>query len=128
MIDSGKITNSVGQRASIAGHRVMIGLLLLVLALGTGSCGEPMQQAILGAWEQADNGQRMEFQADGTLVVYEPSGEVRTGTYTFADPTHVVLNLPGYSRTFEVDIRFNQMMLTSSTGTGAQSGIFLRVR
>jgi hypothetical protein len=102
-------------------------VLLVGLLFVAGGCGTSAQEAIVGTWKLNEQEQTLEFQADGTLVMHEASGRTRTGSYEFSDESHVVLHLSGSNRTFEVDIRFNQMMLTSTTQAGSQSGIFTRV-
>jgi hypothetical protein len=102
-------------------------VLLVGMLFVAGGCGTSTQEAIVGTWKLNEQEQTLEFHADGTLVLHEASGRTLTGSYEFADGTNVVLHLSGSSRTFEVDIRFNQMMLTSTTQAGSQSGIFTRV-
>ncbi len=106
-----------------------IGLSLLILSvmLLFSGCGRSPQEAIVGKWNMSGEETTLEFQADGTLISTDPSGEVTSGTYTFVDEHRVRLRLESSEVVVQVDIRGNQMSLVGSSEAGSRASFLTRV-
>ena len=96
---------------------ILIALLLATLLILV-SCGGP-EKAIIGSW-QCDDGSKLQFLKDGTMVVDDGSGLTFAGTYSFPDKEHITVQLDGLlalagSRVLPVDVSGNTLIIEGST-------------
>jgi hypothetical protein len=56
---------------------LLVAVLMLVIAVAASGCTKG-QQSLVGAWAGVDDGERLDFRADGTLYLTRASGSVET--------------------------------------------------
>ncbi len=116
--------------ASVPLHMLMMLLATLITLSG---CAKNTPKAIIGTWRLSQTHETMEFREDGTLLQTDTSGNVSTWNYTFIDDARIKIHDEtdtGRETIIEVDIRFNQMMVTElSPDAGvSRSGLYERIR
>lgn len=112
--------------------RLALLCLLVMIILPVTACASqprvPPQNAIVGKWVNA-KGYSISFYANGTGFVPGVDGQIPSTnfTYSFTDPTHIMMNMAGQLSTI-VEIRIDGDQMTWSIPTNNVTFVYTRAQ
>jgi hypothetical protein len=112
--------------------RLALLCLLVMIILPVAACASqpsvPPKDAIVGKWVN-DKGGSISFYANGTGFVPGIDGQIPSTnfSYTFTDPTHIMMNLTGQLSTI-IEIRIDGDQMTWSVPTNNVSFVYTRAK